>query len=109
MPGANAGIRNRIKNPLRLWPSMNAISSKERGIAVMKLSRIQIAIGKLKTQWTSAMPTGVFTRPARAKSMKIGSDKTTGGVTRNASKKIRNVGHQQKSSIVKGELKPKPM
>jgi hypothetical protein len=50
MPGANAGIRNRIKNPLRLWPSMNAISSKERGIAVMKLSRIQIAIGKLKTQ-----------------------------------------------------------
>jgi len=55
------------------------------------------------------MPTGVFTRPARAKSMKIGSDKTTGGVTRNASKKTRNVGHQQKSSIVKGELKPKPM
>jgi hypothetical protein len=42
------------------------------------------------------MPTGVFTRPVRAKSIKIGSDKTTGGVTRNASKKTRNAGHQKK-------------
>ncbi len=50
-------------SPFTICPSMNAVSSKERGIAAMKLSRTQIVIGRLKTQWTSAMPTGEFTRP----------------------------------------------
>ena len=34
---------------------------------------------------------------------------TTSSNAEDASKKIKNVGHQQKPSIVKGELKPKPM
>ena len=51
----------------------------------MKLSRIQIAIGMLNRQCTSAMPTGEFTRPSWAKRMKIGRDSTTGGVTRKIS------------------------
>ena len=65
-PGAKAGIKKRKKNPVRLWPSVKAISSKDRGIADMKLSRIQMAIGKLNTQCTSAIPRGEFTSPVRA-------------------------------------------
>ena len=73
MPGATAGIKKRTKKPVRLWPSKKAISSKDLGMAAIKLSKIHMAIGRLKTQCTSAMPMGELTSPARANKIKIGS------------------------------------
>ncbi len=51
----------------------------------MKLSSTQIATGRLNSACTSAIPTGEFTSPSFENRMKIGSDSTTGGVTRKTS------------------------
>ena len=85
MPGAIAGTSSFTKKPGSEWPSRNADSSNSRGMAEMKLSRIQMEIGRLNRQWTSAIPTGEFTRLTWENRMKIGSESTTGGMTRKAS------------------------
>ena len=86
-PGAIVGIKNFTKNLDHEYPSKKAVSSNSRGIAEMKLVRIQIAIGTLNRQCISAIPTGELSKLSCANSKNTGSDKTTGGVILKASSK----------------------
>ena len=102
MPGAIIGTKWRKKKEGPEWPSIKAVSSNALGTARIKLSKIQIVIGRLNRQWASAMPKGEFTRPSFENRMKIGKDSTTGGVIRKTSiakRKCRSPKNRNRANV----------
>src|ERR1700758_964900 len=62
-PAAMVGMKMRMKNRQKGYPSTNAVSSSSFGTPDMKPSRIQTASGMLNRQWARATATRVSKSP----------------------------------------------
>ena len=74
IPGAITGISFPTKKWPKEWPSRKQVSSNSRGTAAMKLSRIQIAIGKLSVYTAAA---GIHPRRVMPVVLDVGTDNLT--------------------------------